>query len=96
MDPEAFEQQLAVAMVDIAEKRAAQAARETKKGNRTEKAGTLARGMRPVLNKEVHPTRRGFVAGRDLVRNVVELDTYARALHSAVMSTACRSPSCVT
>lgn len=40
-------------------------------------AGTLARGMRPILKKEGHPTQRDFVAGRDLGRNVVELDTFA-------------------
>lgn len=49
-------------------------------------AGTLARGMRPILSKAVHPTQRGFVADRDLVRNIAELDTYARALHTTVMS----------
>lgn len=42
--------------------------------------------MLPILSKEAHPTQTGFVAGRDLVRNVVELDTYARAMHTTVMS----------
>lgn len=48
-------------------------------------AGALARRMRPILMKEVHPTQRGFFAGRDLVRNAVEVDTFARALHGGAV-----------
>lgn len=40
--------------------------------------------MRPILKHGVHPTQRHFVAGRDLARNIVELDMYAWALRSTM------------
>lgn len=49
-------------------------------------AETLVHAMRPTLRKEVHPTQRRVVAGRDLVRNVVELNTVAHPLHSMVQA----------
>lgn len=49
-------------------------------------AATLARGMRPILSKAAHPTKRVVVAGHDLVRKVVELDRYVWAMHTTVMS----------
>lgn len=46
-----------------------------KNTDRKNVVASLARGMQPILRREVHPTQRGLVAGRDLRRNVVELDT---------------------
>lgn len=48
-------------------------------------ASALARGLRPILAASVHQTQRGFVMGREMSRNVLELDTYARAMHSTVL-----------
>lgn len=47
-------------------------------------AAALARGMRKLQAAHVHATQRGFIAGREMSRNVLELDTYARAMHSTI------------
>lgn len=47
---------------------------------------SLARRLRPILSKEVRQTQSGVVACRDLVRNVVGLDIFARALHTTIAS----------
>lgn len=43
-------------------------------------AGTVAWSMRDNLREKSHPTQRGFVPGRSLTRNAVELDAYARTV----------------
>lgn len=54
-------------------------------------AAVLARGMRPIVSKEAHPTQRGFVAGRELTTNVMELDACA---HSVAQQRPCRRLAC--
>lgn len=45
-------------------------------------AASVARRMRPASSRGAHASERGFVSGRDLTQNVIELDSYARALSS--------------
>lgn len=52
-------------------------------------AASLARGLRPVLEREVPPTQRGVVAGRDL-EQMAELDAYSCAMHATSSRRLCR------
>lgn len=47
-------------------------------------AATLAWAMRRIVASGAHASQRGFVASRDLTRNVLEVDTNARAMHRIV------------
>lgn len=47
-------------------------------------AAATARSMRATVASEAHPAQRGFVCGRQLTANIVEMDAYARLFRTTV------------
>lgn len=47
-------------------------------------AATVAWAVNPIVRRGAHASQHRFVSQRDLSQKIVELDTYARAMHSTV------------